>query len=148
MLKNKGTKLCKYCKTEITADAKAYTNCTKKQSSIRKWTLVALTKGISDTTSTKKKDTVSDTAKTDNSSGKEDSKSDAESSADSETVSIDDNIPAEYQSALNSAKTYSDFMHMSKSGIYNQLISENGDKFRSKHSTPLTIYLPIGRKMR
>jgi len=33
-------------------------------------------------------------------------------------------IPAEYRSALNKAKTYSDVMHMSKGGLYSQLTSE------------------------
>nr|WP_280924685.1 Ltp family lipoprotein [Bifidobacterium sp. ESL0745] len=39
------------------------------------------------------------------------------------------NVPAEYTNALASAKTYSDTMHMSKQGIYDQLTSEAGDKF-------------------
>lgn len=38
-------------------------------------------------------------------------------------------VPAEYASALNKAKSYSDMMHMSKQGIYDQLTSEYGDKF-------------------
>lgn len=38
-------------------------------------------------------------------------------------------VPREYQSALSSAETYSSIMHMSKAEIYNQLISEYGDKF-------------------
>lgn len=33
-------------------------------------------------------------------------------------------IPVEYRSALNKAKTYSDVMHMSKGGLYSQLTSE------------------------
>lgn len=35
----------------------------------------------------------------------------------------------EYRNALRSAKTYSDMMHMSKQGIYDQLTSEYGDQF-------------------
>lgn len=38
-------------------------------------------------------------------------------------------VPAEYASALTKAETYSDFMHMSKAGIYDQLTSEYGEKF-------------------
>lgn len=38
-------------------------------------------------------------------------------------------VPVEYKSALDSAKTYSNMMHMSKLGIYGQLTSEYGDKF-------------------
>lgn len=39
------------------------------------------------------------------------------------------NVPREYQSALAKAETYSDMMHMSKQGIYDQLVSEYGEKF-------------------
>lgn len=39
------------------------------------------------------------------------------------------NVPADYTSALKAAKNYSDTMHMSKRGIYNQLTSDAGDKF-------------------
>lgn len=41
----------------------------------------------------------------------------------------EDNVPREYKSALTKAGVYSDMMHMSKIGIYNQLISEHGDAF-------------------
>lgn len=38
-------------------------------------------------------------------------------------------VPSEYKAALASAKTYSNVMHMSKQGIYDQLTSEYGGKF-------------------
>lgn len=41
----------------------------------------------------------------------------------------EDDVPTEYKSALNSAKSYSDMMYMSKKGIFDQLTSEYGDKF-------------------
>ena len=44
----------------------------------------------------------------------------------------DDNTPSEYKSALNKAKLYSDTMHMSKQGIYEQLTSEYGEKFSAE----------------
>lgn len=44
----------------------------------------------------------------------------------------DGNIPTEYKSALKKAKSYSDMMHMSKAGIYNQLTSEYGEKFTAE----------------
>lgn len=44
----------------------------------------------------------------------------------------DDKIPTEYKSALNKANSYSDIMHMSKQGIYNQLTSEYGEKFSAE----------------
>jgi len=36
---------------------------------------------------------------------------------------------AEYKSALNKATSYSNIMHMSKLGVYDQLVSEYGEKF-------------------
>ena len=42
------------------------------------------------------------------------------------------NVPQEYKSALNKAKSYSDTMHMSKAGIYDQLTSEYGEKFSAE----------------
>lgn len=36
-------------------------------------------------------------------------------------------VPKEYRNALRSAETYSDMMHMSKQGIFDQLTSEYGD---------------------
>lgn len=41
----------------------------------------------------------------------------------------DSSVPAEYNSALTKAETYSDMMHMSKQGIYDQLTSEYGEDF-------------------
>jgi hypothetical protein len=48
----------------------------------------------------------------------------------SETGTAD--IPQEYRSALAKAKTYSDTMHMSKAGLYDQLTSEYGEKFSAE----------------
>ena len=42
---------------------------------------------------------------------------------------VEDNIPTEYKSALRKAKIYADTMNMSKTGIYDQLTSEYGEKF-------------------
>lgn len=38
-------------------------------------------------------------------------------------------VPAEYKSALNQAGSYANTMHMSKQGVYDQLVSEYGGKF-------------------
>ncbi len=38
-------------------------------------------------------------------------------------------IPAEYKSALNKATTYANTLHMSKQGVYDQLVSQYGEKF-------------------
>lgn len=47
--------------------------------------------------------------------------------AKSETKQPD--VPAEYKSALNQAGSYANTMHMSKQGVYDQLVSEYGGKF-------------------
>ncbi|WP_239257391.1 Ltp family lipoprotein [Listeria ilorinensis] len=41
-------------------------------------------------------------------------------------------VPADYQSALNQAESYSEMMHMSKAGIYDQLTSEYGGQFSNE----------------
>ncbi|HUQ85781.1 MAG TPA: Ltp family lipoprotein [Candidatus Limnocylindrales bacterium] len=38
-------------------------------------------------------------------------------------------VPAEYRSALNKATTYANNMNMSKKGVYDQLVSDYGEKF-------------------
>ena len=42
------------------------------------------------------------------------------------------NVPPEYKSALNKAETYSSIMNMSKRGVYDQLVSEYGEKFTAE----------------
>lgn len=39
------------------------------------------------------------------------------------------NVPAEYKSALSQANSYANTMHLSKKGVYDQLVSEYGGKF-------------------
>lgn len=50
---------------------------------------------------------------------------DAEQSAQPE----EEDVPQEYKNALAKAKSYSEIMHMSKQGIYDQLVSEYGENF-------------------
>ncbi|HCT14158.1 MAG TPA: hypothetical protein DIW82_05005, partial [Corynebacterium nuruki] len=40
-----------------------------------------------------------------------------------------DDVPSDFRAALRSAERYSDMMHMSKAGLYDQLTSEYADKF-------------------
>ncbi len=44
-------------------------------------------------------------------------------------------MPTEYKSALEKAESYSSLMHMSKAAIYDQLISEYGEKFSEEAAT-------------
>ena len=41
-------------------------------------------------------------------------------------------VPTEYSSALRKAETYGNSMYMSKQAIYDQLVSEHGEKFSKK----------------
>lgn len=65
--------------------------------------------------------------------GKSDKKIDSVSKVDTKESkkekSPEVDIPIEFKNSLKKAKTYSTIMSMSKSGIYNQLISEHGEKF-------------------
>ena len=53
----------------------------------------------------------------------------ASDSASGTSSAADSSVPAEYRNALAKAQQYSDMMHMSKQGIYDQLTSEYGEKF-------------------
>src|SRR5699024_8922583 len=53
----------------------------------------------------------------------EESETESEEPVEEEAEDEDD-VPREYKSALSSAKSYSDTMHMSQGAIYNQLTSE------------------------
>lgn len=39
------------------------------------------------------------------------------------------NAPREYKAALKTAETYAEIMHMSRAGLYDQLVSEHGENF-------------------
>ncbi|WP_304502068.1 Ltp family lipoprotein [Brachybacterium sp. FME24] len=49
--------------------------------------------------------------------------------APAEDAPAESEVPAEHTSALNSAQSYSDLMHMSKQGLFDQLTSEYADQF-------------------
>lgn len=46
----------------------------------------------------------------------------------------DENVPAEYKTALSKASSYSSTMHMSKQAIYDQLTSSAGEKFTQEEA--------------
>lgn len=48
---------------------------------------------------------------------------------DNKSDDNDDGVSTEYKNALEKAEVYSNYMHMSKQGIYDQLVSEYGEKF-------------------
>ena len=48
------------------------------------------------------------------------------------TAKAKKSVPTEYSSALRKAETYGNSMYMSKQAIYDQLVSEHGEKFSKK----------------
>lgn len=59
----------------------------------------------------------------------QEAKSPADTKTESDAQAKTDTIPAEYKSALNKATTYASTMQMSKKGVYDQLVSQYGEKF-------------------
>ncbi|MEY8282901.1 Ltp family lipoprotein [Lachnospiraceae bacterium 50-23] len=59
-------------------------------------------------------------------------KTEASGSAPAEKETENNDVPKEYQSALEKAQMYSETMFMSKQGIYTQLTSEYGEKFSAE----------------
>jgi uncharacterized protein YjgD (DUF1641 family) len=49
--------------------------------------------------------------------------------AAADSIQVDENIPAEYKSALKKADAYANTMNMSKAGLLDQLMSEYGENF-------------------
>lgn len=58
----------------------------------------------------------------------------------------DSNATSQERAALNKAKIYSDTMHMSKQGIYNQLTSDAGEKFKEKDANYAIKHLKANYK--
>jgi hypothetical protein len=72
-------------------------------------------------------------AKTNNSQQKSNTTNNtATTTKPAQTKAPEPKVPAEYKSALVKAKQYSDTMHMSKQGIYDQLTSQYGEKFSAE----------------
>lgn len=61
-----------------------------------------------------------------------DAEAKAEKEAKEEKEKKEASIPTEYKTALKKAKIYSESMYMSKKGLYEQLTSENGEKFTAE----------------
>lgn len=143
-------KQCKVCSKEIASNAKMCPECgakNKKPIYKRLWfyivifIIIAAAVGGSKDNNTKSKSAsekeivkVEDTSTV---SKKEASKqepvaNDAPQKEAPKQEPVVNDVPTEHKSALRKAKTYSDMMHMSKAGIYDQLTSEYGEKFSNE----------------
>lgn len=126
-------KKCKSCQTEI--DLKA-TKCPHCRADQRGWfkrhpiltvILVLVVIGMFGSAGSKKGTSIPSSTTTEN-SGTTNSQANTKKEQPTATPSV----PTEYRSALNKATTYANTMHMSKKGVYNQLVSEYGEKFTAE----------------
>ena len=122
---------CKTCSKEIASSAKTCPNCgakNKKPIYKRWWFIVIVLFIIVEVLSGSGNDNY-DTA------GNEAHVTKQEVSQNQnidEKVPEEETVPTEYKSALKKAQSYSDMMHMSKAGLYEQLTSEYGEKFTAE----------------
>lgn len=129
----KKMKQCKICSKEIAANAKTCPACggkNKKALYKRPWFIVIVLFviiGIA-MSAGNGKDNEGSTNLADN--GAEATvQADNTGAQSNNTQKPDNNIPTEHKNALKKAKIYSDTMHMSKAGLYEQLTSEYGEQF-------------------
>lgn len=128
----KKMKQCKICSKEIAANAKRCPECggkNKKALYKRPWFIVIVLLIIFGIAISGENSGENESSKNLANNGIE-----ATVQADNTEVQADntekqESIPTEYKNALKKAKIYSDTMHMSKAGIYNQLTSEYGEQF-------------------
>ena len=130
---------CKTCSNEIASSAKRCPNCgakNKKPIYKRPWFLVlaflvivsAISSGGDDDSTQISSGTAQEITQnqdTGENASVEDVKAEEK---------VEDNVPTEYKTALRKAKTYSNTMNMSKAGVYDQLISEYGEKFTAEEA--------------
>ncbi len=125
-------KKCKSCKGEI--DAKA-TKCSKCGTDQRNWfgrhkiltgILVVIVVFIIIGASGSKNDATNTNSTASNSQTASPS---SKTEPTATNAKKQPEVPTEYKSALNKATTYANTMHMSKVGVYDQLVSNYGEKF-------------------
>lgn len=128
-------KVCKNCKNVMPSNAKICPVCGAKYKTAfyKKWwfwvLVVFLVIGLASGGETDITSTDNPTNTPSSSEVTNDDVNDV-GSADVENESQEnDSVPKEYKSALKKAETYSEMMHMSKAGIYAQLVSEYGEAF-------------------
>jgi hypothetical protein len=123
---------CKTCSNEIASNAKACPSCgakNKKPIYKRPWFIVVAFfvivgaingAGGGDSTTTDSGTTTVE---------QEVSQDEKTKEVASTEEKVEKDVPTEYKSALNKAESYAETMDMSKVAIYDQLVSEYGEKF-------------------
>lgn len=131
---------CKTCSKEIASSAKKCPNCggkNKKPIYKRSWFIALVLIGVFGAMSGSGSDdssTSSNGTTITNSGTTVVEQQTTQDQNTKEEVSVDDNVPTEYKTALRKAKSYSDNMNMSKAGVYDQLTSEYGEKFTAEEA--------------
>lgn len=138
-------KKCKYCKSEIDSKAVVCPHCGRKQgmSKAKKAIITVVVviiviaaigkcAGTSNTDTSTTQSTFAPAVTTEQADATFEQAAANDASVEDQAAPAQDNIPTEYKSALKKAKIYSDTMHMSKMGIYDQLTSEYGEKFSAE----------------
>lgn len=139
--KSKLTK-CKHCDGDISITAKSCPHCGAKikKPLFKRWwfwlfvavLLISISSGGDNVEAPTNQDPPHSTIT--ESSPAQPNKADKDPVTEAE-VETEVDIPREYKSALKKAESYSNMMHMSKAAIYNQLVSEYGEKFTEEAAT-------------
>lgn len=130
---------CKKCGAEVSKKDTVCPNCSERLSKpfYQKWWVwtiaVIIIIGFASSNSVDNSSTPASTNSTETQKTQfEASTQQRAESSKSEPKTEEPSIPTEYKSALKKAKSYSDIMHMSKKGVYDQLTSEYGEKFSAE----------------
>lgn len=112
-----GTKICKHCKSEISAGAKICPNCRKKQGGIVKWIVIgvvaviiiaAVATGGGDNDSASKKNKSETASNVDESSEATDEKVEEEETIEYQEITVEQLMSDLEANAMNAADTYTD----------------------------------------
>ena len=126
---------CKNCQHDIASNAKFCPNCGANNNKplFQKWwfwlILVVIVASVATRGGSNESNVPQNNRATSNVENEIKSESVVSPDEEKETADVGEKVPSEYKSALKKAKLYSDTMHMSKIGIYEQLTSEYGEKF-------------------
>lgn len=129
---------CKTCSKEIASNAKCCTSCgAKNKKPIYKkvwfWAIVVIIIGaIGSASQNNSKSGAGNEKQISQNKKNEENAQVKEKAKDVPVKEKVKDVPAEYKSALAKAKIYSDTMSMSKAGVYDQLTSEYGEKFKAE----------------
>lgn len=125
---NKNLINCKTCGGEIAKNAKSCPSCGAKNKKpfYKKWWVWVIIILIGIGSMGPGVETTSDYESSGDNTGQIETS--APISSETQETQVPD-VPTEYKSALKKAEIYDETMHMSKAGLYDQLVSEYGEKF-------------------